>query len=330
MKKYLSDGSALRRSSWLGYAFGLAAFGLALALRFALDSNLPPGFPYLTFFPAVILTTFLAGTGPGIVCALLSGLAAWYWFIPPFGSFGMTQNTAIALAFYVFIVGVDVAVIDAMVRAADRLETERAKSAKLAEQHRTLFEELQHRVANNMAFVASLLMLQKRTVAADPACASAVFDDAAHRLQVMARLHRKLHDPVSLEQPIGDYLRGLCADLVEASGAKGIVCLIDADEMRLDLTRLTALSLIVNEVMTNSLKHAFKGREGGTITLDLKRITSDRVALMVADDGPGLPAAAPSATGLGLKIVQGLAAQLGGEVSTPPTKGMATRIEFAA
>jgi two-component sensor histidine kinase len=105
---------------------------------------------------------------------------------------------------------------------------------------------------------------------------------------------------------------------------------VDADDVRLDLTRLTALSLIVNEVMSNSLKHAFKGRSGGTITLDLKRMTAGRVALTVADDGPGFPAAAPCAASLGLKIVRGLAAQLGGEVSTPPVKGTATRIEFAA
>jgi K+-sensing histidine kinase KdpD len=219
LKRYLSGRSTLQRNPWLGHAFGLAAFGLALTLRFALDSNLPLGFPYLTFFPAVILTTFLAGTWPGLVCALLSGLAAWFWFIPPWGSFRMTHDTAVALAFYVFIVSVDIAVIDAVLRGAERLKAERAKSANLAEQHRTLFEELQHRVANNMAFVASLLMLQKRKVAEDPASASAVFDDAAHRLQVMARLHRKLHDPASLERPIGDYLHDLCTDLVEASGA---------------------------------------------------------------------------------------------------------------
>jgi two-component sensor histidine kinase len=329
LRRYLSTGSVLRRNPWLGHGFGLAAFGLALGLRFSLQGELPPGFPYLTFFPAVILTTFLSGTRPGLACALLSGLASWYWFVPPFASFAVNYNTAIALAFYVFIVGVDIAVIDAMVRATERLDAERATSARLAEQHRTLFAELQHRVANNMAFVAALLSLQKRKVAADPATAPQVFDEAVHRLEVMAKLHRKLHDPAALDKPVGEYLRQLCDQLLEAGGAKGVVCLVDADDVRLDLSRLTALSLIINEVVTNSLKHAFKGREGGTITLALKRLEGSRYAMTVADDGPGMPSAAPGKASLGLKIVQGLAAQLDGQVSTPPANGAAIRVEFA-
>ncbi len=48
---------------------------------------LPPGFPFLTFFPAIMLTAFIGGTRPGILCAVLSVLSAWYWFIPPFMSF---------------------------------------------------------------------------------------------------------------------------------------------------------------------------------------------------------------------------------------------------
>lgn len=330
MRKYLTTGSALRRSPLLGHSFGLAAFGIALLLRFLLQNELPPGFPYLTFFPAVILTTFLAGARPGLICALLSGLAAWYWFIPPFGSFGVSYHTAVALGFYVFIVAVDIAVIDAMVRATERLDAERVTSARLAEQHRTLFAELQHRVANNMAFVAALLSLQKRKVASDPAVASKVFDEAVHRLEVMAKLHRKLHDPAALDKPTREYLNELCAELLEAGGAEGVTCIVEADDVRLDLSRLTALSLIINEVVTNSLKHAFKGRSGGTITLDLKRIEGGRFALTIVDDGPGMPSAPPGKASLGLKIVQGLAAQLGGQVSTPLAKGAATRIEFVA
>jgi two-component sensor histidine kinase len=326
----LSSGSALRRNPWLGYVFALVAFGVALALRFSLQGELPPGFPYLTFFPAIIITTFLAGTRPGLLAALLSGLASWYWFVAPFESFAVTYNTAIALAFYVFIVGVDIAVIDAMVRATERLHLERATSARLAEQHRTLFAELQHRVANNMAFVASLLSLQKRKVAADPSAAATVFDEAVQRLQVMGQLHRKLHDPSALDRPIIEYLRELCADLIEAGGATNVRCVVNADEVRLDLMRLTTLSLIINEVVTNSLKHAFKGRDGGTMSLSLKRLGGTRHLMTIADDGPGWPATAPNKASLGLKIVQGLAAQLDAKVLTSSSNGATTTIEFAA
>lgn len=329
MRKYLIGGSRLRRNSLVGYGFALGAFAIALILRFGLQSELPPGFPYLTFFPAIILTTFLAGTRPGLLCAALSGLAAWYWFVPPFASFEIDYHTAVALGFYVFIVAVDIAVIDGMVRATERLNAERATSARMAEEHRILFAELQHRVANNMTFVAAILSLQKRKVAADPAAAAVVFDEAVRRLEVMGRLHRKLHDPAALEKPIGEYLRELCTELLEAGGAQHISCVVRAEDVRLDLSRLTALSLMIVEVVTNSLKHAFNGRSGGTISLDLERIEGGRYALTIADDGPGMPLTKPGQASLGLKIVQGLAAQLEARVSTPPTAGATTVIEFS-
>ncbi|MFC3711298.1 sensor histidine kinase [Sphingoaurantiacus capsulatus] len=309
----------------------MAAYGLALWTRFTLEGALPPGFPYLTFFPAIILTAFLAGTWPGILCAALSGLSAWYWFIPPFRSFEVTHNTAIALGFFLFICAVDILIIDMMARATERLALSRARSQQLADSHATMFTELQHRVANNLGFVASLLALQKKKAAADPATAPALFDDAIRRIEVMGRIHRRLHAPASLEQPIGDYLRELCAELIEVGSAKGIICLIEADDIRLDLPRLTALSLIVSEVMTNSLKHAFHGRDTGTITLDLKQLHDGRYHMTIADDGPGFAAAKPSPNSLGLKIVRGLAAQLGGEIAMPERpRGAVTELRFAA
>ena len=76
--------SSVRRSSTFKYAFCIGAFLLALATRMMLDSSLPPGFPFLTFFPAVILSTLVAGLWPGIACAVAGGLAALYFFIQPY------------------------------------------------------------------------------------------------------------------------------------------------------------------------------------------------------------------------------------------------------
>jgi PAS domain S-box-containing protein len=115
----------LRRASpILRFGFGLLLFAVSLLLRFQLDETLPPGYPYLTFFPAVILTTFIGGLWPGIVVAMLSGLAAWHSFIPPNG-FGIDAAAALALAFYVIIVAVNIVVIHIMTVALDRLRVER-------------------------------------------------------------------------------------------------------------------------------------------------------------------------------------------------------------
>ena len=93
----LEVADRFRQRPVLAYSTGLFAFALALAVRFAFNGLLPAGFPYLTFFPAVLLTAFFCGTGPGIVTATLSVAAAWFWFIPPFDSFALDTQSSIAV-----------------------------------------------------------------------------------------------------------------------------------------------------------------------------------------------------------------------------------------
>ncbi|WP_342151136.1 sensor histidine kinase [Methylorubrum sp. SB2] len=321
-----------RLPPWLGELLAAAVAGLAAALRFGLDPVLPPGFPFLTFFPAVILTTFFLGLRPGIVCAVLSGLAAWYFFISPVETFVLNGPTALTMAFYTFIVAVDIALIHLMRVAGARLAAERAVTADLYEQQRTMFQELQHRVANNMQFVAALLSLQKRKIADDPKAAMAAFDEAQARLETIARIHRRLYDPSRIDQPVGLYLQELCADLLEATGARNIVCLVDVPPLRLDLARLTTLSLLVVEIVTNALKHAFTEAGRGTITIRLEPLEGTLAALTIADDGPGIPTSFDPAASrsLGFRIVQGLAAQLDGKLTYANEGGTVVRLVFPA
>ncbi|PIK73664.1 ATPase, partial [Methylobacterium frigidaeris] len=120
---------SLRARPWLGDLVALGATAVALGVRLAVDDVLPPGFPYLTFFPAVILTTFFCGLRAGITCATLSGLFAWYFFLPPSMGFIVSAQSALALAFYVFIVAVDIALIHIMHTASARLRRERTVTA---------------------------------------------------------------------------------------------------------------------------------------------------------------------------------------------------------
>ena len=291
---------------------------------------LPPGFPYLTFFPAVILTTFFCGLRPGITCAVLGGVAAWYMFLPPFYSFALNGSTTVALAFYACIVAVDIAVIHFMHVAGDRLRAERSVTAALYDQQRTMFQELQHRVANNMQFVAALLTLQKRKVGDDPAAALTALDEARVRLETISRIHRRLYDPERISLPVGQYLQELCTDLLDATGAQNIVCLVDVPPLSFDLTRLTTLSLLVVEVVTNALKHAFPVGARGTITITLEQLADARLALTIADNGRGMPKGFDPSTSksLGYRISQGLAGQLGGTMSYGGQTGTIVRVEF--
>jgi len=321
----------LRERPVLGYGLAVVGFAVALWLRFKIAPALPPGFPYLTFFPAVILTTFLAGLGPGILCAALSGLASWYFFVPPLGSFRVEFQTAVALSFYVFIVTVDIALIHFMVVATDRLKVERQLTSRLYDEQRTMFQELQHRVANNMAFIASLLHLQRRRASESPELKAAL-DSALARIETMSRLHRRLYDPGGADASLEAHLRGLVGDLVEMSGAANITTEVTADPAEIDVPRLITLSMLVTEVVMNSLKHAFVGRPGGHIAVGLQRRDDDRLELRISDNGRGISGAAPGpGGGLGVRIVENLGSQLQGKVVVENTpNGVTTRLIFLA
>lgn len=318
----------LRSLGLLGDLAAVAATGAALLLRMVLDPVLPPGFPYLTFFPAVVLTAFFFGLRPGIICAVLSGLAAWYIFIPPFFSFDLSPPTTIALAFYVFIVTVDISLIHIMHLAAARLRADAEETARLYEQQRTMFQELQHRVANNMQFVSAMLRLYAKRAGDDPAAMLTALDDARVRLDVMSRIHRHLYDPANVTRPVGEFFQDLCANLGDAAGTSDVRFTVDMPPVQFDLTKLTPLSLIAVEIVTNALKHAFPdGR--GTITLRLVQ-DGERIVFTISDDGKGMtPAEAPGAgNSLGLKIIHNLAAQIGGRISYDAGPGTTARIEF--
>ena len=317
------------RTWWGGGLLAVASAAAATLARQALDPFWPPGFPYLTFFPAVILTTFVAGLWPGILCAVLSGLAAWWFFIPPAG-FGLTSGGALTLVFFAGVVAVDIALIHGMRTALDRLNHQFVLNAELYRKQRLLFQELQHRVANNMTFVASVLSLGRRRIR-DPEAAG-VLDDAHERLIALAQIHRRLYDPAAVDMPIEGYLRALCEDLTRVALDGRVVCRVSAaSDLRLDLDKLVALSLLVTELVTNSLKHAFADREAGSIDVEITR-QNGRVALVIRDDGPGFPPAGRETNGggLGQAIIRSLAAQLNAEVLHESGPGAVTRIAFAA
>ena len=321
----------LRHHGWMGDAFGLLMFALALVLRFAVDHVLPPGFPFLTFFPAVILTTFFCGLRAGVTCAVLSTLAAWYFFVGPATDMQLTGQALLALGFFTAIAGIDILLIHFTFTAADELRAEQQTTARLYESQRTMFQELQHRVANNMQFVAALLTLHKRRAAADPSLALNVLDEARVRLDTISRIHRRLYAPERLEMPTDQYLKELCGDLVRAAGADGVTCTVETPNLPMNVTQLTTLSLLVAELVTNSLKHAFAPGMAGHIGILIGRLVGNRYALAVTDNGRGLPEGFDGSlqSSLGLGIIRGLAAQLGGAIRFENRGGTSAIVEFA-
>jgi two-component sensor histidine kinase len=98
-------------------------------------------------------------------------------------------------------------------RFRHRLSQERDQSA-------VLFKELQHRVANNLQFISSLFQWQRRTAVSDPANSAKALDIARDRLELMARIHRRLYDPESIRLPLGRYFEGYAKKFSKRRGRK--------------------------------------------------------------------------------------------------------------
>lgn len=312
----------------LGYLFAIAVFLVALFARVELTDVLPPGLPFITFLPATLLVAFFAGARPAIFGSILSGLAAWYLFITPTKTLSMTPQIALALLFYWLVVGIGVSMIEHLRNVAISLERERQANAELAEQRAFLFRELQHRVANNMAFLVAILSMQKAAVRDRPMDATEILDDAIRRIRLFSSIHRRLHDPDGAAASLETHFRGLFEDLVEATDTQHVSCDIRVDQIDLPVETIMTLSLIAAELMTNAIKHAFVGREAGQITLGLAR-SRDGFEFVISDNGIGKQTDCTAAKGLGCMIVEALCEQIHAERETWVDNGTHVRLRFA-
>lgn len=303
----------------IAYGVAVALSIAACAIRIGVDHLLPPGFPFLTFFPAVIISSFLLGRGPGSAAALLCGVLAWYYFIAPRQGFTLGVDTAVALLFYAAVAAVDIALVHWMQQANHRLREERERNADLAlrsgllaDRTEVLFRELQHRVSNNLQMIGAVLALQKRGIA-DPAAALAL-DNAATKITLIGRIQRQLYDTSGSLIALDQFLHQLTADVIEAGGNPGIVHSVSAPPgVMLPPDALIPVALIMAEAIANAIEHGLVGRDHGSIRVDLVQ-TATGLQLCVTDDGAGLPEGFDTrgSTSLGLKIATTLARQLGG------------------
>lgn len=293
----------------LGYLFAFVVFLVALYLRLELVGILPSGLPFITFLPAMLVVAFFAGAGPAIFGSVLSCGAAWYLYVLPTGNFAITVPVLLALAFYWVVITVGVSMISHLRRVALSLEQQPQANAELAEQRAFLFKELQHRVANNMAFLVAILSMQKSAVRDRPMDATTILDDAIRRIRLFSRIHRRLHDPDGVEASLESHFHGLFDDLVAATDADHIRCELDVEQIELPVEAAMTLSLIAAELMTNAIKHAFADRDAGVIRLSLKR-EGDCNVFQVADDGVGKAPDDGERPGLGTMIVDALCEQL--------------------
>ena len=195
----------------------------------------------------------------------------------------------------------------------ERKAHEQAREDAL-ERQQTLLRELNHRIKNNLQMITSVLQLQSVRVAHPEQREQ--FERVVDRVQTIADLHAQFGTEERVGQiEFGQYLQQLCDRLrtsVLADRPIELVCI--TDHCMIELDRGVPLGLIVNELVTNSIKYAFPGNASGTISIELRREADDKLVLCVGDNGTGLPGDAERRRGLGMILVEGLGRQVGARI----------------
>ena len=195
----------------------------------------------------------------------------------------------------------------------------------------TLNGELNHRVKNNLMFVSSLMRLQARRLNSPEA--KVAFKETENRVEAMAMIHRKL----SLQSyrssiEMYDYLQDLCQFLYQSYALNEALPSIELlfGKISLETEKALQIGLIINELVTNSFKHAFHDQKQPKITVSLRRKENQQILLTYADNGIGLPDHFnwQSTSSLGFRLVQDLSLQLDGELQIRNRSGTSFTLLF--
>jgi len=212
--------------------------------------------------------------------------------------------------------------------------TERKKmteqiEASLAEKE-VLLKEIHHRVKNNMQVISSLLFMQERLVKDDKT--REILRDSQNRIKSMALVHEKLYQSVDLVRiDYAEYLQKISRHLFESYHIDSTIIRlqISSETVFLDIDKAVPCSLILNELISNSLKHAFPQGRKGIITIDLQ-IKAGTYILKYSDDGIGIPdgITVDETKSLGMHLINGLVKQLNGSIMLNSKTGMKYTITF--
>lgn len=198
---------------------------------------------------------------------------------------------------------------------------------KRAEAHLAhLFNELNHRVKNNLMMVTAMLTMQARTTAR-PEVRDELLQ-AVDRVQSISDVHAILYKTGSAETVQFDaYLSEIVRRLGAPAADRGVEIVLEAEPLEVASEDAVQMGIVVNELITNAVKHAYPPPQAGRIVVSLAA-QDEEIRLSVRDFGAGPPAEAPSASGLGMRLVRQLVHKRGGQVEIDTENGMAVRVSI--
>lgn len=297
---------------------------LAFGIEWAASDPGPGDAPIGSFLLAIIVAAAAFDRGSGYVATAFALALSAFVILPDGFGLPSARDTLILIVFAA--VGITItAIVEALHRTIERLAATNEALSRSERARGLLLAEFRHRTRNDLGALVGLLLLRARGAPSETA-AEALREAAGHAL-ALARVHARLTpgDAVPPEHEgwvdTREFITGLCADIGQATAGEGLrpVAVTAAVEPHaLDTERAVTLGLVLNEAVTNALKYAFPEDRAGTVRVGFVREGEDFV-LSIGDDGVGLPSDAasegrvlPAGSGLGTRLLQGMAAQLRG------------------
>ena len=305
--------------AWTRLLATVTMLAAACAMQFQLANDVP-GEPFLLFLLVVVGATLAFGVGVGFVAAGLSTLLSLLFF-EPVGSITLTHaSDLIKIELFAVLAGGCVVVVATFANALVAAGDKNKDLERLDVNRSLLLRELAHGVANNFATVAALIMMKSDSV--HDAKAKMALEEAIEQVRVMARVHRRLRansQDVSLDSRA--FIDELCGDLKAVARARPISIECKADSRPLCMDEAVSLGLIVNELVTNAIKHAFPDSRSGRIRVGFEALDHHQLRLTVQDNGVGLGNSRPQVEGggEGHELLRGLANALQGTLDIEAT-----------
>jgi len=264
--------------------------------------------PYALVFLGLVGASVLAGWRSGLVALVLGQLLTWAVIVPPYPAVAVTDNEKLGGLVVATLSQLLVLLVIALYqREVDKGAAERERRMELMTH---ALNEIDHRTRNNHQTVLALIHLQAQR--SDQTEVKGALHQVADRIRAIAHATEQLAlrsgDLESVR--LDDHLCGLCEQIERGLSRHDVNISCDVEEMSTSADKAIPIAIIVNELVTNALKHAFDGRDGGSV-----RVTGRMngvIRLSVSDDGNGIGAGKTSPRGgLGTKLIENFAKQIG-------------------
>jgi len=214
----------------------------------------------------------------------------------------------------------------ALVDVGEHEQAQRGQFAEKIREKDTLLQEVQHRVKNNLQLITALIRIEARNVRGRPA--TAAFDRLAGRIEAIQLIYQLLSEHGGVDEvDLGIYLSEVASSVMRAHAVEGIRLDLKVDSYPVSVNVAMPTGLVVNELLTNALKHAFVNRDGGTITLH-SLSDGNGCRITIADNGVGLPDGIewPKQGKLGALIVQSLRENAKARLEIQSVRGEGLRV----